>query len=105
VLLYDKAMITNASREGARAGVVFNRRTAAEITAVVQGYAGANLITFGNPSTVNVTLTPTDPTTLDSGELLTVTVGYGYNFLVMPSFLSQLAGGVNLTATSVMRAE
>lgn len=108
VLLYDKAMITNASREGARAGVVFQRHTAAEITAVVQNYAGSNLITFGQPAAVTVTFDP-DPGALTSGQPFTVTVGYNFTFLVTPSlsryFAGDMAEGINLTATTVMRAE
>ena len=50
--LFDKAVLTNASREGARAGMVFKvpRLTDAEIEAVVQTYAGNHLITFGTPN-------------------------------------------------------
>lgn len=109
VLLYDKAMITNASREGARAGVVFNRLTAAQINTVVQQYAGNNLITFGNPAAVTVTLNPAAPENLNPGQLLTVTVSYNFTFLITPSFTRifgvNLANGINLTATTVMRAE
>jgi Flp pilus assembly protein TadG len=49
VALYDKAMITNASREGARAGIVFSdpRISDNEITSVVNNYCGSYLITFG----------------------------------------------------------
>ncbi len=52
VAFYDKAMITNASREGARAGIVFRVPpvTDEEITNVVNTYLGSSLITFGGPT-------------------------------------------------------
>jgi len=48
--LYDKAMITNASREGARVGIVYRipAVTDSEISSVVNNYLGSHLITFGN---------------------------------------------------------
>ena len=45
VLLYDKAMITNASREGARTGSLFD--TTANVTDVVNSYLQNNLISLG----------------------------------------------------------
>lgn len=48
-LLYNKAMVTNASREGARAGIVINPRLSeAQIRNVVNSYCSNYLITFGN---------------------------------------------------------
>ncbi len=115
VALYDKAMITNASREGARAGIVYtfdpnnssgpNHPLDAQITQVVQAYCQNKLLTF-NPSggnvTVNVSRTGTGD---DAGDSLTVTVGYNYDFLLLPSFVAALAGGINLHATTIMRLE
>lgn len=115
VALYDKAMITNASREGARAGIVYtfdpnnvagpNHPVDAQITQVVQTYCQNKLLTF-NPSggnvTVNIFRTGTGD---DAGDSLTVTVGYNYDFLLLPSFVAALAGGVNLQATTIMRLE
>lgn len=102
VLLYDKAVITNASREGARAGICFNGPTAGEVEDVVDNYCAGNLITFG---------TETDITTVTSGvggapgTPCTVSVTYNYGFLVLPNFVSGLTGGINLTAQTVMRNE
>ena len=45
VLLYDKAMITNASREGARAGCLFD--SPANVSDVVNHYLQNNLISLG----------------------------------------------------------
>jgi hypothetical protein len=50
--LYDKAVITNASREGARAGIVARSPslTDAQIQQVVQNYLQGALVSLGSPS-------------------------------------------------------
>jgi len=120
ILFYDKAVITNASREGARAGIVFfhdpdaeeqDRKSYAETEAedAARRYCGnetkSRLITFaaGVPTvTVNANLEGDG----DSGDDLTVTVGYHYDYLVIPNFASGLdEGGINLEARAVMRLE
>lgn len=105
ILLYDKAMLTNASREGARAGIVYsdpNPITDADITAVVDNYCASHLISFGTGSAVNTAISRT----VESfGNALTVTVTYRYDFLVLPNFVTSLVGGVNLGAETVMRLE
>jgi len=110
--LYDKAMITNASREGARVGIVYRSPavTDAEIASVVNNYLGSHLITFSgkrprssNPvtgATVIVTRTGASP-----GGEVRVRVGYTYNFLVLPKFTPGLGRGVNMGAETVMRME
>ena len=112
ILLYDKQMITNASREGARAGIVYvdtcPRLTEAQIAAVVNTYAQNNLLSFGTalPTTVTV---PNDggggTCDLISGQPLTVTVTYPYNFLVLPNFVGGLSNIFTLRAETVMRYE
>jgi Flp pilus assembly protein TadG len=104
ILFYDKAVITNASREGARAGIVYqhpNRVTESEIQQVVLNYCGDNLITFGETPSLTINTTPG----ATAGDPLTVTVRYGYQFLVLPNFITTLTGGINLAATTVMRME
>ncbi len=103
-VLYDKAVITNASREGARTGILMRdpRVPVSTIKSTVNAYCASNLISFG---------TTTTPTTTVSGAPcvpdndLTVTVAYPYNFLVLPNFLSTVTGQINLTAETVMRCE
>jgi Flp pilus assembly protein TadG len=105
IALYDKAMITNASREGARAGIVFRHPTAvtdAEITAVVNNYLADRLISFDAVSTANTTVTRAG--TSPGGEL-TVQVDYNYTFLVLPGFLLGSGSGINMTAETIMRFE
>jgi Flp pilus assembly protein TadG len=107
LLLYDKAMITNASREGARAGIVFratsdgtyNPLTASEITGVINNYLGSNLVSFG-AGNLDVTAASCAP-----GGSITVTVNYTYHFLVLPNIAEAIAGPINLTAATTMRCE
>ena len=107
--LFDKAVITNASREGARAGMVFKvpRLTDDEIRAVVQTYAGSHLVTFGTPN-LQTTIARVDVDGLagdrSSGDTLQVKVDYPYNYLVMNKLIPAL-GSLNLSSTSVMRYE
>jgi Flp pilus assembly protein TadG len=113
VLLYDKAMITNASREGARAGIVFNfdssgptRISDDEIRAIVGNYCATHLISFGSGSTLTIPITRTGS---QEGASLTVTVDYPYRFLVFSNLIALFGGDVesplNLRAVSVMRLE
>jgi len=104
VALYDKAMITNASREGARAGIVYRvpSVTDGEITNIVNSYLGSSLITFGTAVAASTTVTRTG---YNPGDDLKVTVNYNYTFLIIPSFVTSLSGGINMAAETVMRME
>ncbi len=104
IALYDKAVVTNASREGARMGIVYQpapRPNAGAITATVNAYCATNLISFG-PSTPATTVSAA---CVNSGDILTVSVNYTYNFLVIPNFIGGLSGGLTLTGNTVMRCE
>ena len=102
--LYDKAVITNASREGARAGIVFSDppMTDGEISSVVTSYCQNRMITFGSATQVTTTVLREGTS---SGDDLTVRVQYQYQFLAVPKFVTGLAGGVQLAAQTVMRME
>lgn len=102
--LYDKAMITNASREGARAGIVSQipRVTDTEIKNIVDKYCKDNLITFGEK---NDPITAITRTGFSFGDDLTVTVMYNYSFLVLPKFVTDFTGLINLSGTTVMKIE
>lgn len=105
LLLYDKHVITNASREGARYGIVFRdteRVPDAEITQKVNEYCSNYLVTFGavNSPTTTITRSGSSP-----GDSLTVTVSFNYDFLVLPNFIQTLAGVKTLNAVTVMRME
>jgi Flp pilus assembly protein TadG len=126
ILCYDKAVITNASREGARAGILFNRYDhdsdpgtsplvrvpADEIKNVASSYCSNYLVTFGSNTPPEVETIPTDPLSANSLDPLTVTVTYHYDFLVIPDLLiaffsssNDFGSGVDLVATTVMKME
>ncbi len=104
VALYDKAVITNASREGARTGILFRdpRFTDGEIASVVTSYCQNRMITFGSPADVTTTV---EREGMASGDDLTVQVQYQYHFLAIPGFVAGLAGNVQLGAQTIMRME
>ena len=116
IIVYDKAIITNASREGARSGVAFKcpLLTTDQIQAVVTNYS-TGLLSFAPVTTVPViTVTPTPPTTIttcgeNSGTALTVSVSYSYNFLVFGNLFALFVPGFTnplvLSATTVMNYE
>jgi hypothetical protein len=111
LLMYNKAVITNASREGARAGIVFSPRPdEPAIKKVVGDYADAHVVTFDpnkpKPSTSLGTYGSCDA----FGDELEVNVSYPYQFLVFSRVVSLLGSGtmpgnVTLTSRTVMRCE
>ena len=105
LLLYNKQVITNASREGARYGIVSRptRRSKAEITAVVDAYCANHLVTSGSP--VPTTAVQPDPTGGTFGQNLTVTVTFHYDFFALPAFITSLLGGTDLVAQTTMKYE
>lgn len=107
LLLYNKGMITHASREGARAGIVFNpnnRMSENEIRAEVNNYIQNNLVSF-SPSDPVIDVPNICPEGASSGQELTVNVSYNYSFLVLPDFIADLAGVINLESEAVMTCE
>jgi Flp pilus assembly protein TadG len=120
IALYDKAVLTNASREGARYGIVARAATTyptpripnADIRQVVADYARNYLITFGadslQPDDTHIPITWTDITNdgmLNFGDELKVSVNYRYDFLVLSRLISALGVDVTLNATTVMKLE
>jgi Flp pilus assembly protein TadG len=124
LLMFNKQVITNASREGARAGIVAGTprlpysggtpcaSPTSSIDAVVKCYSKDHLITFASsnlPPTTTV-----EPTTYNSNALfgtdLKVTVQYNYEFLVLPGIIVGLFNGgmgntLMIQATTVMKLE
>jgi len=99
LMMFTQEVLTNASREGARAGIiqVIPKPTDADIKDVVVNYA----------QNARVALTPADVAVAGAGGVfpnpLTVTVTYNYNFLVPGLF--GLGPTLQLTAQTVMRHE
>jgi Flp pilus assembly protein TadG len=99
--LYSQEIITNASREAARAGIIIGtpRPTAGEITSVALAY----LTNFGvscTASCVNVTGAQGN-----SGADLTVRVNVPYRFVILPGFIDDFVSDITLRATTTMKHE
>ena len=98
LLFYNKQVLTNASREGARAGIAY--ATATEIETIVENYCSNRLIRFD---------TDVDPNTTVAGAMgsygqdLTVVVTYEYTFLA-PGLLG-FGPNMQLAAQTVMKME
>ena len=125
LLLFDKAVVTNASREGGRAAIVYDEDedgvytppTPEEIQGVVTEYTESYLVNLGgdnslDPPTIEYGDTPNGPWFSyppTSGDYVRVTVTYAYDFLVFPN-LTRLIGGsfdgtIDLVGKTVMRVE
>jgi Flp pilus assembly protein TadG len=94
LIMYAKGIITQASREGARWGVVYSLdpKTKADIEDHVQNYLKDAKF---SGAFANATL----------GDPLSVKVDYPYRFTAMPAFVTGMAGDLNLTAETTMRME
>ncbi|WP_234824939.1 TadE/TadG family type IV pilus assembly protein [Cupriavidus necator] len=104
--LYDQAVITNASREAARYGIVLTKPSALQIQQVATNYCSNHLISFGTGGNTcpsgNITVAG------DGGQYgtpLTVTVKYQFTPLALGNLISPLSGALSLSATTVMYNE
>lgn len=116
-LLFNRAVIINASREGARRGAMFDVDTGndfayspatdAEITQRVLDYSSSYLINFKTASAPQVTVSPSwaSRQASGSGTPLQVTVSHQFQFLVLPGFALGIGGEPTLTARTIMRME
>jgi hypothetical protein len=115
IALYDKAVLTNASREGARAGIVAQdpRVNDDRIREIVRDYAASHLITFGadtlQADDAHIVIERTDNDgngrDVDFGDDLKVSVNYRFDFLVLSRLISALGADITLNATTVMKYE
>ena len=97
-LVMVQQVLTNATREGARKGVL-DGSTTSEVETTVTNY-----LTSANISGATVTISPNPPNSAGFGEPVTVSVSVPFDqvsWLPAPMFL----GGVDMAATSVMRRE
>ena len=100
--LYDKAILTNASREGARAGIVLSspKMTDAQIRAVVLNYTNGSLISLGTTTAPTVTVSQSSPASFPNP--LRVTVSYTYKGLGVGAMLGALGSPIVLTSSTSM---
>jgi Flp pilus assembly pilin Flp len=124
--LYNKAVITNACREGARNGIVLRSSPLNQaqldllVLNTVTNYTASRLISFdGNTAPENTGGIALNPAVVmsdenlnglpDAGESLTVRVEYYYAFLAFPNLLALIKGSYSktilLTAETIMRFE
>lgn len=100
--LYDKAVITNASREGARAGIVARNPAVsdAQIRQVVNQYTQSALVSFGaNASVPNVLI---QKGSLAGDPTLRVTVSYTFQGIGLGSLFQSLGKPWVLQSSTVM---
>jgi Flp pilus assembly protein TadG len=102
MIMYGREVVTNATREGARAGIVQGppKRTEPEIIAIATTYLAGTGI-----NTANVTFTVTGEG-LVNPNTLTVTATYLYSFLIpyIPTIVG-IPDPLTITAQTVMRHE
>jgi len=102
MMMYGREIVTNAAREGARAGIVQGppKRTSGEITTIANNYLTGTGVNQGD-----VTFTPTGAG-LSNPNTLTVAAQYSYNFLI--PYIPNVVGIPNpliITTQVVMRHE
>ncbi|MGD8892890.1 MAG: pilus assembly protein [Desulfobacterales bacterium] len=107
LLVYNKHIITNGSREGTRAAIVagIDYLDNQEIKTIVKNYCNPRLIDFnGNTVTdANIDLDPADRTTIGFGQDFKVTIEYDYGFLI-PS-LFNIGSTTKIIAKTLMKME
>jgi len=103
IIMFNKHILTNASREGARAGVVMKvpRVLDSEIQTIVENYALERLMTFGE-SSVSPTIEIEHIGASFGEHFLVVRVQYPFEFLVLSGFG---LGPVELNAETRMLME
>jgi Flp pilus assembly protein TadG len=104
VVIYDLQIITNASRNAVRSGIVAStpREPVATFEAVATGICD-NLISF-HAASCSVSQTGYS-STATSGTTLTVTVSYPYSFLILPVFASLVPASLAMASSTSMLYE
>jgi len=125
IMLYDKAMVTNAAREGSRFAGLWAptidddsyKYTCGQINGVINNWLSNNLISFSNSDVPNITISQTDSsnaiTTCSSSsqilcnksdDIIIISIEYHYTFLI-PYFFDKSNKGIPLTSVSRMKCE
>jgi len=104
--LYNKWVLTQASWDAVRAGIVLRspKLTAAEIAAVAVERSSPLLVTLGGSSTPTVAVTPTTGGGA-FGTPLSVTVTFAYKGLLLGSLISPSTGTLTLSGSTSMNNE
>jgi len=124
LMLYDKTVITSASRAAARQGVAFGENStgqpvylsASNIQSIATGGLSSMLIGLGTATQPNVTITSctasstcTAGTGCSPGNSLTVAVSYTFQGLVLGAMVSPLPASfknaLTLTSSTMMSCE
>ncbi len=107
VAFYDKAVLTHASREAARLGVL--SRTTAMPLGDVENYAisisESRLLSLSGATKSPSAQATTGTSVISGSPVLTVTVTYPYEGLLLGPLLSALSRSITLSATTVMHYE
>lgn len=107
-MLYDKAVLTNAAREGARAGIVLRtpRLTAEQIRDISLTYCQARMVRLSGSDECRANVNaPAEPKSLE--DELRVTVEYNYDGPIV-SLIGLIGGSLHLgtmRSSAVMRYE
>lgn len=110
-LLYNQQIITNASREGARKGIVAQQprvpgHGAGSIDETIQKYCSARLFTFSGIKNPPQTEFPDGHNSgAVFGDDLKVRVTYNFEFLVIPNFIPGINKLRTLRAETLMKYE
>lgn len=114
VLFYDKAVITNASRAGARIGITLRANgpgghspiAQEEVQTAVNDYLRSRLITFGGTATATTTATRTgtSPQHDVNGGTLDVLVTYQHTYLALPKWAGW-GDTINISSRTIMRLQ
>ncbi|MCC2636740.1 MAG: TadE family protein [Moraxellaceae bacterium] len=107
VALFNKAILTNASREAARSGIVYVGPNTTLTDEAIIGIATNNcqgLITFQDDVAPVVTVTRADSPDFEQ-QLLTVRINYSYSGLGLGQLLTSMSGPLDLDASTTMKFE
>lgn len=109
LMIFNKAVITNASREGARAGIRYvpsnnYASVASKVISKVNSYCSGSLISLAGSNTCNAIVTPNSGA-VTSFSPLVVKVNYQYQGLFLVPFLKFSSNGIVLESSTTMYME
>ena len=122
VLLYDKAVLTDASREGAREAILYRSPSLSLddindiVKTTVKNYAENSLFSLKDglsfdPEKITVLLNLDNDSDgkIDTGDILEVRVSYDFKFMLFSRIISLIGGsfenGITLESITLMRKE